>query len=131
MIIPQFLLSVERICKIDPEEKSGTRGGGGGYFVDGNFQCKFYTFMITIQVDSVQQLVRALHRNHRTAGSIPARGSIYSCIFHNYSWLGLNKCIKFAIEIFILLLYEFQTCNAKSLLIFIIYFFNFSNSFFC
>ena len=33
-----------------------------------------------------------------------------------------SKCIKFTLEIFVLLLYEFQTCNAKSLFILIIYF---------
>jgi hypothetical protein len=36
--------------------------------------------------------------------------------------LPLNKCRKFTLEVFVLLLYEFQTCNAKSLFIFIIYF---------
>ena len=81
-------------------------------------------------MDSIAQLVRAIHRNHRTTALIPARGSIYSCIFHNCSWLALNKCIKFTLEIFVLLLYEFQTRNAKSLLIFIIYYFYFSNLFF-
>ena len=34
------------------------------------------------QLDSLAQLVRALNR--RAAGSIPARGPIYSCIFRNF-----------------------------------------------
>jgi hypothetical protein len=48
------------------------------------------------RLDSVAQWV--LHRNHRAACSIPARGT-YSCIFHNFSWLDSNKCIKFTLEI--------------------------------
>jgi uncharacterized C2H2 Zn-finger protein len=43
--------------------------------------------------------------------------------------LALNKCINFTLEIFLLLLYEFQTCNAQrfififNFLILVIYFF--------
>jgi hypothetical protein len=36
--------------------------------------------------------------------------------------LALNKCINCTLEIFLLLLYEFQTCNAQRY-IFIFYFF--------
>ena len=36
------------------------------------------------QLDSVVQLVRALHWNRRAVDSIPARA--YSCIFHKCSW---------------------------------------------
>ena len=45
------------------------------------------------QLDSVAQLVRALHRNRRAAGSIPVRA--YSCIFRYCSWLGLRLYIIF------------------------------------
>ena len=57
----------------------------------------------TRQVSSVAQLVRALHRNRRAAGLIPARGPIYIYIVVFFAAApGLvYKRIKFTLEIFI------------------------------
>ena len=47
------------------------------------------------QVDSVAQLVRALHWNRRTAGSIPARWPIYKASLHDQCF-GLGTPKKWA-----------------------------------
>ena len=43
--------------------------------------------------NSVAQLVRALHRNRRAAGSIPVGGPTVA-FFAAAPGIGLNKCIK-------------------------------------
>ena len=62
------------------------------------------------QLASVAQLVRALYRNRRAAGSIPARGSIVA-FFTNYSCLysRSNKFIKFTIPIYIKIILQFNS----------------------
>ena len=49
------------------------------------------------QLDSVAQLVRALQRNDRAAGSTPARGPVVH--FHKCSWLGLKIVHNFLLKI--------------------------------
>ena len=51
------------------------------------------------QLASVAQLVRALYPNRRAADSIPARDP-YSCIFRNYSVLGLINVYTFSLNSF-------------------------------